>query len=64
MYAFRLFKRVNINEEGAEGHKLRTRTGMIKVLGLSHKRERQSDTKLSYFMFYNIFCMYSGINNE
>ena len=38
MYSRGLIQCVNINEEGAEGKKQITRTGMIKVLGVSQKR--------------------------
>ena len=55
---------MNINEEGEEGWKQRTRTGMLKVSGLSHKREKQSDPRLTWFMFHKIYCMYSDINNK
>ena len=37
---------------------------MINVLGLSHKREKQSDPRLSWFMFHKIYRMYSDIKNK
>ena len=37
---------------------------MIKVSGLIHKRENQSDTRLAWFMFQSIYCMYCDINNK
>ena len=64
MYLCRLIKLVNIYKEGAEGQKRRTRTGMIKVLGLSHKRGKKSDPRLAWFMFHKIYCMYSDIKNK
>ena len=64
MYAHRLIQRVNRNEEGAEGQKQRMRTGMIKVLGLNHKRKNQSNPSIAWFMFHKIYCMYSDIKNK
>ena len=46
-YARRLIQCVNRNKEGAEVQKRRTRTGMIKVLGLSHKRAKPCDPRLA-----------------
>ena len=40
------------------------RTGLITVLGLCHKRGNQSDSRLSWFMFHNIYYMYIGIENK
>ena len=37
---------------------------MIKVLGLSHKIEKQSDTRIYWFMFHKIYRMYSAIKNK
>ena len=37
---------------------------MIKVSGLSHKREKQCDLSLAWDMFHKIYHMYSDINNE
>ena len=37
---------------------------MIKILGLSHKRAKQSDPRLAWFMFHKICQMYSDINNK
>ena len=37
-YTCKLIQLVNTNEEEAEGKKQRTRTGLIKILVLSHKR--------------------------
>ena len=37
---------------------------MMKVLGPSHKREKQSDTRLTWFMFHKIYCMCSDTNNK
>ena len=31
---------------------------MIKVSGLSHKREKQSDPSLTYLMFQKIYIIY------
>ena len=52
------------NEERAEGQKKRTRTGLIKVLGLSHKREKQNGPRLAWFTFHRIYCMFSDIKNK
>ena len=40
------------------------RTGMIEFSGLSHKRARQSDPRITWFMFHNIYRVYNGINNK
>ena len=37
---------------------------MIKVLGLIHKRSKQSDPRLAWFMFHNIYCVYSDVNKK
>ena len=63
-YARRLIKRVNRNEEGAEVHKQKTRTGLIKVSGLRHKKENQSDPRFAWFMFYRIYRIYIDIKNN
>ena len=43
---------------------MKIRAGMIKVLGLIHKSEKQSDTRLDWFMFQNIYNMYHYINKK
>ena len=63
-YACILIQRVNRNEEGAEGKTQRMRTGKINVSVLSHKRAKQSDPGLAWFMFHKIYLMYSDINNK
>ena len=37
---------------------------MIKVFWLFHKREKQSDPRLAWFMFHKIYHRYSDINNK
>ena len=37
---------------------------MITVLGLSHKGEKQSDTRLAWFMFHLIYRIHIDINNR
>ena len=49
-YAHRVIARVNKEEENAEGHKRKTGTGIIKVSGLSHKREKKCDPRLAWEM--------------
>ena len=44
--------------------KRKPRTGMIKVLGLIHKREKQIDPRLAWVMFQKIYPMYRYINNK
>ena len=63
-YAHGLIQCVNRNEEGAEGQKRRTRTGMVKFLGIINKRENKGDPSLAWFMFHKIYCMYSDIKNK
>ena len=58
-YACRLIQRVNRTEEGEEGQKRRMRIGLIKVSGLGRKRGKQSDPRLSCFLFHKIFRVYS-----
>ena len=36
---------------------------MMKCLCLNHKRRKQSDPWLAWFIFHKIYCMYSNINN-
>ena len=55
---------VNKEEENAEGQKRKTTTGTIKVSGLIHKKEKQSDPRLAWEMFHNIYHMYSDIKNK
>ena len=38
--------------------------GMIKVSGLSHKREKKSNTSMDRLMFQNICLIYHDINNK
>ena len=56
-YARRVIERVNKEEE----QKRKTRTGMIKVLVLSHNREKQIDPRIAWFMFQNIYLVYCNI---
>ena len=37
---------------------------MIKVSGLIYRRAKQSDPRLAWFMFHEIYRMYSDINNK
>ena len=63
-YSRRVIQIVNREEEEAEGQKRKTITGMIKVLGLNHNREKRSDPRLAWFMFHKIYCVYVDINNK
>ena len=63
-YARRVIARVNKEEDNAEGHKIKTTTGIIEVLGLSHKRDKQCDPRLVWEMFHKIHHMYSDIKNK
>ena len=63
-YGRRVIMRVNKEEENAEGQKRNTRTGIIKVSGLSHKRAKQCDTRLAWEMLHKIHRMYSVIKNK
>ena len=64
MYAHRSIQRINREGEEIEVQKRKLRTGMIKVLGLRHKREKKIDPRLSWLMFHNIYHIYSAINNK
>ena len=55
---------VSKKEKNAEGQKRKTMAGKIKVSGLSHKREKQSDPKLARQMFHKIYHMYSDLKNK
>ena len=63
-YALRVTEWVNKEEVKVEGKKRKTKTGMIKVSGLSHKREKQRDPRIACIMFQNIYLMYRDINNK
>ena len=63
-YAYRLIARLNKEEDNAEGQKRKTRTRIIKVSGLSHKREKQCYPRLTWELFHKIHHMYSDINNK
>ena len=62
--ARRVIVRVNKEEDNAEGHKRKKTTGIIKVLGLSHKRAKQCDPRLAWEMFHKIYHMYSDIKSR
>ena len=64
IYSRRFVQRVNRNEEVLEGQKRRTRTGMIKLLGLSHKRAKKIYPRLNWLIFHEIYCMYSDTKNK
>ena len=42
----------------------KTRTGMIKVLGLGDNRKNQSDTRIDWFLLQKIYFMYIEIYNK
>ena len=63
-YVHRLIAHVNNGEENTEGQKIKMMKVTMKVSGLIHKREKQSDTKLTWEMFRKIYHMYSDINNK
>ena len=56
-YARRMVRRVNMLEPGMEGQKKHSKTGEIKVAGLSHKRAKQSNPSLAWIMFHKICRM-------
>ena len=37
---------------------------MIKVLGITQKRGKESDTRLAWFMFYKIYRVYNDLKNK
>ena len=63
-YARRVIASGNKEEENAEGQKRKTRTGIIKVSGLSHMKENQCDPRLAWEMFHKICHMYIDIKNK
>ena len=64
MYARRVIQWVNKEEGGKEGQNKISNRGMIKVSGLSHKREKKSDTSIAWLMFQKIYLIYSDIKNK
>ena len=64
MYAHRFIKEINKEDEKSEGQKRKTKTSMIRVSGLIHKRENQSDPRLAWLMFQKIYLVYHDINNK
>ena len=63
-YARIIIARVNKEEDNAEVQKRKTRTGIMKVSGLSHKRAKQCDPRLAWEMFHKIHHMYIDIKNK
>ena len=63
-YACILVARGNKEEENAEVQKRKTTTGTINISSLSHKREKQSDLRITWEMFHKIYYMYSDIMNK
>ena len=63
-YAHRVIGRVNKEEENSEGKNRKKTTGIIKVLGLIHKRAKKCDPRLAWEIFYRIYHMYSDIKNK
>ena len=63
-YARRVIAQVNKEEDNAEGQKRKTKTGIIKIPGSSHKRAKQCDLRLAREMFHKIYHMYSDIKNK
>ena len=57
-YARRVIKRVNNREPGGEDQVRHSKTGEVKVGGLNNTRAKQSDPRLSWFMFHRICDMY------
>jgi hypothetical protein len=62
-YARSIIRRVNKNEPGTKGQKV-TKTGEIKVAGLSNRRAKQSDPRLSWIMFHRICSMYRAAKKK
>jgi hypothetical protein len=57
-YARRVIRAVNQREPCAEGQTKFSRTGEIKVGGLSNRRAKQSDPRLAWVMFHRICEMF------
>ena len=62
-YARSVIRRVNKNEPGVKGQKV-SKTGEIKVAGLSNRRAKQSDPRLSWIMFHRICSMYRAAKQK
>ena len=63
-YARRVIKRVNNREPGGEYQVRHSKTGDIKVGDLSNTRTKQSDLRLSWFMFHCICDMYRSVSSS
>ena len=57
-YAYRVIRRVNAREPESDNQKKRSKTGEIKVAGLSHRRAKQSDPRKAWTMYHRIVHMY------
>ena len=63
-YAHRVIEWVNKEEGKTEGRKRKTKTGMIKVSDLIHKRENKSDPRIACIMFQYIYLAYQDTKNK
>jgi hypothetical protein len=64
MHAKRILRRVNAREPGMKNKSKRSKTGEIKIGGLSHKRAKQSDPRLHWIMVHRIVKMYREAKNN
>ena len=61
-YTRRILKKVIAREPNPDSNKTkRSRTGEVKVGGLSNQRAKQSDPRLSWYMFHSICRMYRDV---
>ena len=51
-------------EPGNNEHCRMTRTGYVKMVGLSNKKAKQSDPRLDWIMFHNICKMYRDVTHD
>ena len=56
-YFREVIKRVNKTEDEHEDQKIRSCTGLVKVLSLSNTRASQSDPRLAWIVFHKIAAM-------
>ena len=57
-------KRVNKTEGKHEDQKIRSHTGLVKVLSLSNTRASHSDPKIAQIMFHTIYAIYRDLKKQ
>ena len=63
-YACRVIERVNEEEGKSDGQNGASRNVMIKLPGLSHKRENQNDSTIKWLVLQKIYFLYCDTNTK